>query len=348
MKQLIRTLCAAPGVSSFEDEIRETIFNLIQPYAEEIHTDAVGNLIARKRGHVRAKDRIMITAHMDEVGLIVKKVDDKGFVRFAPVGGIDRRTLIGKNVLVGKARLPGIIGLRAYHLVSAKEEKIVPDVGDLYIDIGASDKEQAGKIVQPGDEIVFDSDFLEFGEGRIKARALDDRIGCAVMIHLMRKPLPIDCTFVFTAQEEVGARGAFGATFSIRPRVALVLEGTTAADIPGVEGHRQVTCVGEGPVLGVMDRGAIYDRELFAHLSELADANGIPWQTKRIVAGGTDAQAIQTQAEGVRVAAISAPVRYIHTPSSVAALSDCLHMAKLAEAWIASIAEEEEVFSWIY
>ena len=340
MIELIKELCAVPGVSSFEDEIRARIEREIRPHASDVRTDAVGNLIAFKRGAKRANHPLMITAHMDEVGFIVKKVDDKGFVRFAPVGGIDRRTVIGKKVLVGKHRIPGAIGLRAYHLVSAREEKIVPDIADMYIDIGAADQKQAESLVSVGDEIIFDSDFVEFGDGMIKAKALDDRIGCAAMIHLIQKELPIDCAFVFTAQEETGARGAFGATFSIRPRIALVLEGTTAADVPSVKGHRRVTCAGEGPVLGVMDRGAIYDRYLFERLRQLADSRNIPWQTKRFIAGGTDAQAIQTTAGGVQVAAISVPVRYIHTSSSVASIRDCHHMVELAEAFIHSVAED--------
>ena len=342
MKDLIRKLCQVPGVSGFEEEIRACIADKIRLHVQQMRVDAVGNLIAWKAGRRKAENELLITAHMDEVGFIVKRVDDKGYVRFAPIGGIDRRTVIGKKVLVGKARIPGAIGLRAYHLVSAKEEKIVPDMADLYIDIGASGKEEARKLVQTGDEILFDSDWAEFGNGRIKAKALDDRIGCAAMIRLIQSELPMDCTFVFSAQEEVGARGAFGAAFSIRPRIALILEGTTAADLPGLKEHRQVTSVGAGPVLGLMDRQTIYDRGLFERLRELAEEHGIPWQTKRAIAGGTDASAIQTTADGVRVAAISVPVRYIHTPSSTASLKDCEQLYTLAERFVEALANDKE------
>jgi endoglucanase len=354
MKRLIKELCAIPGVSGFEQDIRSHIAQLIQPYIDDMRTDAVGNLIAFKKGAQRGEETetaralqnvrggLLIAAHMDEVGFIVKKIDDKGYIRFAPIGGIDRRTILGGKVLIGKQKIPGAIGLRAYHLVSAKEEKNVPDVADLYIDIGASDKQQAEALISIGDEIVYDSDFADFGQGMIKSKALDDRIGCAAMIQLIKKDLPCDCTFVFTAQEETGARGAFGAAFSIQPDIALILEGTTAADVPPLKGHRQVTRAGEGPVLGVMDRGTIYDRNLFKRLRRLAEQNSIPWQTKRTIAGGTDAQAVQTAAGGTRIAAISVPVRYIHTASSVAAISDCEHMVALAEAFIASVAYESE------
>lgn len=348
MKELIRELCAVPGVSGFEEEVRLRITEKIRPYAAQIKVDAVGNLIVWKKGRRPAENELLITAHMDEVGLIVKRVDDKGYIRFAPAGGIDRRTVIGKKVLIGKDRIPGAVGLRAYHLVSAKEEKIVPEITDLYIDIGASGKEEAQEVVRTGDEIVFDSEWSEFGDGLIKAKALDDRIGCAAMIRLIQGDLPMDCVFVFSAQEEVGARGAFGAAFSLRPRMALVLEGTTAADLPGLKEHKQVTRVGAGPVLGLMDRQTIYDRGLFEKLRELSDENGIPWQTKRTIAGGTDASAIQTTAGGVRVAAISVPVRYIHTPSSVASLQDCENQYVLAERLIDTIAEKKEDLSWTY
>ncbi|HPF19021.1 MAG TPA: M42 family metallopeptidase [Bacillota bacterium] len=342
MKELLRELCQVPGISGFEEEIRACIAEKIRPHVQDMKVDAVGNLIAWKAGRRKAKNELLITAHMDEVGFIVKRVDDKGYIRFAPIGGIDRRTVIGKKVLVGKARIPGAIGLRAYHLVSAKEEKIVPDMADLYIDIGATGKEDAQKLVQVGDEIVFDSDWVEFGKDRIKAKALDDRVGCAAMIRLIQSELPVDCTFVFSAQEEVGARGAFGAAFAIRPHIALVLEGTTAADLPELKEHRQVTRVGAGPVLGLMDRQTLYDRELFERLRALAEKHGIPWQTKRTISGGTDASAIQTTAGGVRVASISVPVRYIHTPSSTASLNDCEQLYVLAERFIETIANEKE------
>ena len=189
--------------------------------------------------------------------------------------------------------------------------------------------------------VVFDSDALTFGNGFLKAKAIDDRIGCAVMVELMKRPLPMDCTFVFTVQEEVGTRGAFGAAFSVKPDIALVLEGTTAADLPAMPAHQRVCAPGKGPVVPYMDGGTVYDRDLFQLLRILAEKNEIPWQTKEYVSGGTDAGAIQRSREGVRVAAISAAVRYLHTPSSVAALSDFDHILRLAELFIAAVAEME-------
>ena len=338
----LKTLCALPGVSSCEDAVRDYIKKEITSYADSIRTDTMGNLIAVKRGERPGKMTLMLAAHMDEVGLMVHTITDEGYLKFSPVGGIDRRVLIGKRVLVGEKAIPGVIGLKAYHLTSSEEEKKVPKLTEFYIDIGARDGTEAKALVKPGDVAVFDSDVLEFGNGFLKAKAIDDRIGCAVMVELMKRPLPMDCTFVFTVQEEVGTRGAFGAAFSVKPDIALVLEGTTAADLPAMPAHQKVCAPGKGPVIPYMDGGTVYDRELFQLLRSLAENHGIPWQTKEYISGGTDARTIQRSREGVRVAAISAAVRYLHTPSSVASITDFDQILCLAEHFIAAVAEMEE------
>ena len=337
----LKALCALPGVSSREDAVRDYIRREIEPFAHSIRMDALGNLITVKRGAASGGKSLMLAAHMDEVGLIVHSITDEGYLKFSAVGGIDRRVLIGKRVLVGEKAIPGVIGLKAYHLTSAEEEKKVPKLKEFNIDIGAKDGEEARTLVNPGDVAVFDSDVLLFGNGFLKAKAIDDRIGCAVMVELMKRPLPMDCTFAFTVQEEVGTRGAFGAAFSVKPDIALVLEGTTAADLPAMPTHQRVCAPGKGPVVPYMDGGTVYDRELFHLLRSLAEENDIPWQTKEYVSGGTDAGAIQRSREGIRVAAISAAVRYLHTPSSVAAISDFNHILRLAELFIAAVAEME-------
>lgn len=338
----LKTLCALPGVSSHEDAVREYIRQDITPYARSIRVDAIGNLIAEKNGARPVAHSLMLAAHMDEVGLMVHTITDDGYLKFSTVGGIDRRVLIGKRVLVGPKMVAGVIGLKAYHLTGADEEKKVPKLKEFYIDIGAKDAEDAKAWVRPGDVAVFDSDVLTFGNGFLKAKAIDDRIGCAVMVELMKKDLPMDCTFVFTVQEEVGTRGAFGAAFSVKPDIALVLEGTTAADLPTTPARQRVCVPGKGPVVPYMDGGTVYDRELFRLLRSLAKEHGIPWQTKEYVSGGTDAGAIQRSREGVRVAAISAAVRYLHTPSSVAALEDFDNILMLAELFISAVAEMGE------
>ena len=339
MIETLKTLCSLPGVSSWEDQVRDYIRKRVEPHADSVRVDALGNLIVFKRGAKPTGNKLMLCAHMDEVGLMVKSVTDEGYLKFGCVGGIDRRILLGKRVSVGEKGIPGVIGLKAIHLTTAEERKKVPKLTDLYIDIGAKDKAEALAQVELGDVCTFVSDAVEFGDGMLKAKAIDDRVGCAVMVKLLEEELPMDCTFVFTAMEEVGTRGAFGAAFSVTPEIALVLEGTTAADIPALEPERQVCWPGTGPVLSWMDGGTIYDRELFELLRSLAEENGLPWQMKHYLAGGTDGKAIQRTKAGVRMAGISAAVRYLHAPSSVCSLNDGSQMLALARLFIRAMAE---------
>lgn len=340
MLELMKELCALNGVSSFEDEVRDYIRAYVTPYADEVRVDAMGNLIVWKRGKRSSGRKLLLAAHMDEVGLIVTNITEDGYLKFGCVGGIDRRVLIGKPVFVGKDRHPGVIGLKAFHLVSAEEEKNVPKVDDLYIDIGAKNRKEAEKLASLGEFAAFSSDIAEFGNGFLKAKALDDRVGCAVMMELIKEDLPMDCTFAFTVQEEVGTRGAFGAAFSVKPEIALVLETTTAADLPGMDKHKQVCIPGKGPVVPFMDGASVADRGLFELLRALAEQNQIPWQTKHYISGGNDAAAIQRSREGVRTVVMSAAVRYLHAPSSVACIQDFDHILQLARLFIAAIAAQ--------
>lgn len=340
MLSTVKTLCALSGVSSWEDEVRAWLMERARPYADEMRVDSIGNLIVFKKGAKPTGNKLMLCAHMDEVGLMVTQVTDKGYLKFGCVGGIDRRVLIGKRVAIGPDKVNGVVGLKPYHLVSREEEKKTPKLENLYVDIGAKDKEEALTKVSLGDVGVFVSDCVEFGDGLLKAKALDDRVGCAVLIKLLERDLPMDCTFVFTAQEEVGTRGAFGAAFSVTPELAMVLEGTTAADTPAMEDHRKVCAPGRGPVISLIDGATVYDRGLFERLRDLAEANGIPWQTKHYLAGGTDGRTIQRSKAGVRVCALSAAVRYLHAPSSVASIRDFDQILQLAGLFIDSVAAE--------
>lgn len=339
LKETLKELCALRGPSGNEDEVREYLKKRLGSQVDAMRTDAVGNLICLKKGKVTPKNELMICAHMDEVGLMVTQIDEGGYLKFQPVGGIDRRVLLGKPVLVGPQSVYGVIGVKAIHLTKTKERENLPQVKELYIDIGAGDREAAEKKVKPGDIVTFLPESLEFGESFFKSKAIDDRLGCAVMVELMEDELPVDCTFVFTVQEEIGTRGAFGAAFSVKPDIAMVLEGTTAADLPSMPESKKVCKPGKGPVISLMDRSAIYDRELFETLRDLAEANGLPWQVKHYLAGGTDAGTIQRSREGVRVCGISAAVRYLHAPTSVVSLADCENIVLLARLFLKKQAE---------
>ena len=362
MLRTLKTLCLLNGISGNEDEVREYIKARALKYTDDVRTDRMGNLIVVKHaaGNCCApagqnccpapelnnercsnkRPKLMIAAHMDEVGFMVTRVTEKGYLGFAPVGGIDPRVAFNRRVCVGEKKLNGVTGLKAVHQTPAELRSEIPKWPSMYIDIGAKDRAEAESLVQIGDSIAFHSDFVRFGkaDGFVKAKAIDDRYGCAVMLKLIEKDLPMDVTFVFTVQEEVGTRGATAAAYSVAPDMALILEGTTSADLAGVEGHKKVTRLGDGPVLGFMDAGTIYDRGLFEALRDLATENKLPWQIKGRIAGGTDAAAVQKSLAGVRVASIAAPVRSIHCPNSVAKISDMKAGLKLTELFIKAVA----------
>lgn len=334
MFELLDELCALPGVSGHEDAVRAAIRAKVTPFAEEIYEDSIGNLFVKKRGRARRHDTLMVCAHMDEVGMIVKEITDEGYLRIGCVGGVDRRVLLGKRVRIGDAGIPGIVGVRAVHLSTKEEQKTIPKLDTFYLDIGAKDAAQAKKLVSLGDAVCFTGELIRLGEDQIKGKALDDRIGCAVMIRLLESELAYDTWFVFTVQEEVGLRGATCAAYTLAPDRALVLDGTTAPDLPGILGHRRVCELERGVVIGCMDGRTIYDHAMFETLRRLAEEQNIPWQTKELIAGGTDAGAIQQSRTGVRVASLAAPVRYLHSPACVTSLSAVCAMETLAHAFV--------------
>lgn len=337
----LKTLCALDGVSGCEDQVRAYCKEQAAPYADEMRVDALGNLIVFKKGTKSTGNKLLLAAHMDEVGMIVRSITEDGDLKFSCVGGIDQKVLLGKPVTVGEAKVPGVIGVKPIHLLSSEERKSIPKVDNMTIDIGAKDKDEAQKKVAVGDYVSFAGDIVEFGDGFIKAKAIDDRLGCAVMLELLKEDLPMDCTFAFTVQEEIGCKGAMAAAFSVTPEIALILETTTATDLAGVKGEKQVCCPGQGPVVPFMDSGSVADRGLYELSRTLAEHNNIPWQTKHMIAGGNDARAIQRSKAGVRTVVMSAAVRYLHAPSTVACIRDFEDILKLARLFIGAVANEE-------
>lgn len=340
MVDTLKTLCCLSGVSGTEDEVRDYILERAMPYADAIRTDAMGNLLVHKKGEKQYAGVLMLCAHMDEVGLIITHITEDGYLRFDTVGDIDRRVIIGKKVYVGADRVSGVIGIKAYHLVSKEEEQKVPKVDELYIDIGADSRASAQKMVSLGDTAVFDDNVLEFGEGFLKAKGLDSRLGCAVLLKLLEESLPCDVWFVFTVQEQVGLRGAKVAAAQLEPKTALIFDGVVAADLPGVSGTNRVCALGKGPVLPFMDKGTIYTPAFTGTLITLAEQNGIAWQEQSKMFGRTEAAAIQQAGGGVRTAMIGCGIRYMHTPASVGSLSDFEVVLKLARLALVALAEE--------
>ncbi len=329
MIKLIEKLSTLNGVSGDENIVANAIIAEIKDFCE-YRIDALGNVIAFKKGAKKANHTLMVCAHMDEVGFIVTNVTEKGYLKFANVGGICGGALFGKRVVFRDKKVYGVIGSKPVHFLKKDQETKFPETDSLYIDIGANSKEEALKVVSLGDRATFDSDFIEFGDGLIKAKALDDRAGCAVMIKMIQSELAYDTYFVFTTQEEVGARGATVATFSVNPEFAIVLEATTAADIAGVDTNDEVCKLKNGPVISFMDRGTVYDRELFALALETASRNNIKAQVKTKVAGGNDSQVVHKSRGGVRTVSMSMPCRYLHSSSCVLDKSDIFSTLELA------------------
>lgn len=263
---------------------------------------------------------MLVAAHTDEVGFIITDITDDGYLRFAPVGGIDAAVVLGRRVDINGIK--GVVGAKAVHLLSDDEKKNEPAFDKLAIDIGAADKAEAEKAVSLGDCAYFASDYCEFGDGFIKSKALDDRIGCMLMIELINSDLEYDTYFCFNVQEEVGLRGSGCSAYAVKPDVAVILESTTAADIDGVTGGDKCCVLGKGPVVSFMDGRTIYDKQIFDLAFEVAKENNIKIQTKTKIAGGNDAGAIQKSGAGCRVAAVSLPCRYIHSGSSVVKIGD--------------------------
>ena len=312
----IERLSALPGVSGREEAVRAALLELLDGRCD-CKVDALGNLLAFKRGAKKPANRLMFSAHMDEVGLIVTYIEDSGLLRFAAVGGIDRRTAVGKTVRIGKTR--GVIGTKATHLKSAEERGKAAAFDALCIVIGAKTRGEAAALVSPGDCAVFDSRYALFGDGFLRGRALDDRVGCALLVELLlSEQLPYDLHAVFTVQEETGTTGAKTAAAQICPDIAIAVETTTACDIPGTPPEKTVCSLKKGPVISFMDRGTIYDAALYARAMQAAAASRIACQPNQGVFGGNEARSVQTAGNGARVLAVSVPCRYLHTPSCVA------------------------------
>lgn len=331
MLELIKELCTLSGISGRENAVREYIVSQIKDYAE-YSVDPLGNLIVFKKGRKPAKNKVMLDAHMDEVGLIITAITSDGYLKFVKVGGIDTRVMIGRTVKVGDKAVNGVIGIKPVHLVDKDAEADIPKQDDLYIDIGAKSKEEAQQYVRLGDSAWFASDFVEFGDGFVKAKALDDRAGCAILIEMIKSDLEYDTWFSFSVQEEIGTRGAQASAFTVAPDYAIVVETTTAADISGVKDEKRVCLCGSGGAVSFMDRSTLYNRELFDMAFEVAQREGIACQPKTMVAGGNDAGAIHKSRGGVKVLTVSIPCRYLHSPGCVIKYSDAQESFRLIKA----------------
>lgn len=323
MKELIKELTEAYGPSGNEDKVRETIKLHIAGHVDEVRVDPLGNLIALKKGQPQSREetrKIMLAAHMDEIGVIVSHVDEKGFLRFAPVGGVNPLALLGSRVVFADGTV-GVIGRER-----PEKPDEFPKIEKMFVDVGAPDKGHLNRRV--GDMATFMRPLVDLGQ-RLTAKAFDDRIGCAILVQIAQelKTTPHDVYFVFTVQEEVGLRGALTSAFGVEPDVAIAVDVTTTGDTP--EAYPMAVSLGAGPAIKVKDRGMLAHPGVKNWMVETAERLGLPYQLEVLEAGTTDAMAIQTSRAGVAAGVLSIPTRYVHTPSEMVDYQDVQNAVKL-------------------
>ncbi len=332
---ILKELCAASGVSGEEDAVREIVLRELKDLADRVEVTPLGNVIAFKKGKAPASKKLMLAAQMDETGLVVTRITEEGLLKVSAVGQIAEETLPAREVLIN-GKIPGVICAKPIHLLKGDErEKTVP-VRELAIDIGASTKEEAEKVVALGDNVTF-VPYYSAENGTVQAKALDTRVGCWMLLELMRRTPAFDAYYVFTVQKEIGHRGAGTAAYRVEPEASLILEGMASADAG--KGAPECGCaLGSGAVVSFADRWTLYDRAYFKRAMELGKERDIPVQAKTVSVPGGDGAGVQVTRGGVHTLAIGVPCRYVHGPVVMARESDLENTVRLAEALAAEIA----------
>jgi putative aminopeptidase FrvX len=338
LNQNLEKLSNAQGVTGRENQVRNLLNDMLKPVSDEIQIDRLENIIAIKKGKPDAP-KVMLAAHMDEVGLMVKTITKDGFLQFAKMGGIDDRILAAQKIVVfsKKQAYPGIVGSKPPHIQKEEERKKIMAYDDLFIDIGAQSKDDAVAMgITVGDPIAFDMTYTQLGNGNVMGKAFDNRAGCAAMVETMKVLWDCDCTVyaVGTVQEEVGLRGAGTAAYAIDPDFALALDVTIAGDVPGVREYDTSVKLGKGPTLTVSDSGVVTHPKIMRWLLDTAAETKIPLQLESGLLGSTDAARISLTRQGIPAGTLSIPTRYIHSPAGILNLADLENTAKLAAAAI--------------
>ena len=322
---LLKKLCETPGIASREDQVRDLVMEELRPLTDEITVDTLGNVIAVKKGS--GGPRVMLAAHMDEIGFLVKFIDDKGFLRLQPVGGWDPRTMVAQRVHVHSHTGETLLGTlmpaaKPIHLLTAEEMAKPPKIDEFFVDLGLPGDE-VKKIVEMGDMVTMARTTETVG-GNVVSKSLDDRLSVFVMLEALRAmgPHETEIVAVATTQEEVGLRGATTAAYALEPEIGIALDVTLANDFPGVDASDQVTRLGEGAALKIMDGSTLSHPKLLRHFRDLAETHGIKHQLEILSRGGTDAGAIQRSRAGVATFTLSVPTRYIHTVNEMASIAD--------------------------
>jgi endoglucanase len=330
---LLKKLTETPGVPGYEDRIREVVLEELKPLVDETWVDRLGNIIGHRKGE---GPRVMVAAHMDEIGFIVSHIDEKGFLRFALMGGFDPRVLIAQRVIIhGREDVRGVIGTKPIHILDEEERKKALQVKDLHIDT-ALPREEVIKRVSVGDTVTLEGEFTELNEKAYCAKAFDDRIGIYIIIEALKrlKKHKADIYVVATTQEEVGLRGAIASSYAVEPDIGIAVDITIAADVPGSKDHESVTRLGEGAAIKIMDTISISDKRIVNFLKGIAEERKIKYQMEILPRGGTDAGAMQRSRGGVHVATISIPTRYAHSVVEVISRDDIENSIRLLCAFL--------------
>lgn len=332
---LLEKLTNTVAVSGDEGAIRKIVRAEVEAIADEIKVDALGNLLVTKLGKGKNRLRVLLAAHMDEVGFMLVNEESSGIFQFETLGGLDARQLAGKPVLVGRDNIPGVIGAAPIHLVSAGERSSTIPLSALRIDVGLGKPN-----VKVGDRAAFATKFLRMGES-IRAKALDNRLGVAILIELLKNaPANVDLLAAFSVQEELGLRGAKVAAHALDPDLALAIDSTPAYDLPmhdGSENIRYNTKLGAGPAIYTMDGRTLSDPRIIRWLSETGDAQKIPYQYRQPGGGGTDAGAIHLALAGIPTGSVSVPGRYAHTAMGLSRISDWENTLNLLHAALSNL-----------
>lgn len=323
------------GVSGNEGPVREYLIDKINDSGCDYTIDTMGNLLVYKNC-AKGKGSIMLSAHMDEVGLMVVSINKQGLLSFKQVGGIDSRVLIAKKVRIGDSGLEGVIGSKPIHLQRKGEQNKPFDEDTLYIDCGFKSRDEAEKHIKVGDYVTFDTNCVSLGDGFYRGKAFDDRAGCLIILRLLLKDNNYSFCAAFTVQEEVGTRGALTAAYTLEPHTALVIETTAASDTPETEKEQITTSLGKGPAISFMDRTVMVKKEMRDELVKAAERAGVPYQFRQFTGSGTEAGVISLSRGGVQTAVLSVPCRYIHSPQSIVQEKDIEGAENLVKSWLES------------
>lgn len=343
---LLKRVCEAPGAPGFEQRIREVVLEEIKDLVDEVELDNLGNVYAIKRG--KSDKRVMVGAHMDEIGFIVTHIDDKGFIRFHTLGGFDPKTLTAQRVIIhGKEDVMGVMASKPIHVMSPEERSKVAKITDYFIDTGLP-KEEVEKLIKVGDPITRERGLIEMGDC-VNCKSLDNRLAVFILIETLKylkdKEIPYDFYGVFTVQEEVGIRGANVAAMRINPDFGFGLDTTIAYDLPGAQAHEKITSLGEGTAIKIMDSSTICDYRMVEYMKKTANTHGIQWQPEILTGGGTDTAGIQRMTEGGSIAgAVSIPTRHLHQVIEMAHKKDITNSIEL----LSKCVQEIDTYDWSF